>query len=156
MPSRREALRVLAAGAALPVLPRAQSEAPKFFTKDELSVLTVLCDLIIPRTDTPGASDVGVHLLIDEGAARHAASGKIVRAGIAELGGTKFLSLSPAEQTAALERMSGTEFFETLKRSTIDAYYSTEEGLVQELGWHGNVPLMSFPGCTHPEHQRLD
>ena len=40
-----------------------------------------------------------------------------------------------------------------IKAMTIDGYYSTREGLEQELGWHGNTYLTSFPGCTHPEHQ---
>ncbi|HVT93186.1 MAG TPA: gluconate 2-dehydrogenase subunit 3 family protein [Bryobacteraceae bacterium] len=154
MPSRRDALRVLAASAAAPVLPWGQTAAPKSFTKDEMPVLAVLCDMIIPRTDTPGAADAGVHILIDEDVA---ASGdaKILKDGIATLGGTKFLQLSADEQHAAFERVTDSEFFGVLKRRTIDAYYHTQEGLVQELGYHGNVALPSFPGCTHPEHQKL-
>lgn len=156
MPSRRDALRVLAATAALPALPRAQSLEPKFFSKDEFAVLSVLCDLMIPRTSTPGAADAGVPLMIDEDMAEDTADGKILREGIATMGGSKFLRLSAAEQHAALAGVSDTEFFKTLKRRTIDAYYHTEAGLVQELGYHGNVALPSFPGCSHPEHQRLD
>ncbi|MGH9594945.1 MAG: gluconate 2-dehydrogenase subunit 3 family protein [Bryobacteraceae bacterium] len=156
MPSRRDALRLFAASAAFPVLPWAQSEEPKFFSKDELSILAVLCDLIVPRTDTPGAADAGAHWIIDEDMAEDPAAGKILRDGIATLGGTKFLQRSAAEQNTALAGITETEFFKTLKRQTIDAYYHTQEGLVQELGYHGNVALPSFPGCTHPEHQRLD
>ena len=44
-------------------------------------------------------------------------------------------------------------FFKTLKDATIDAYYSTKEGLVNELGWDAAKPMMEFKGCTHPEHQ---
>lgn len=156
MPSRRDALRVLAASAALPALPWAQSAEPKFFSKEDLSVLAVLCDLIVPRTDTPGAADAGAHWIIDEDVAGDPGDGKILREGIATLGGAKFLQLSVAEQNAALAGITETEFFKTLKRRTIDAYYHTQEGLVQELGYHGNVALPSFPGCTHPAHQRLD
>ena len=146
MPTRRDALRVIAAGAAIPILPVAQTASPGFFTKDELFVLARLVDLIIPRTDTPGAADAGVHLLVD--------GNEILRAGIASLGGTKFLELSVQDQHAALAKISDSEFFKALKDATIEGYYSTREGLVQELGYQGSVPLASFPGCTHPEHQK--
>jgi hypothetical protein len=43
-------------------------------------------------------------------------------------------------------------FFKTLKDMTIDGYYSSEIGLIQELGYKGNTFLAEFPGCQHPEH----
>jgi hypothetical protein len=36
---------------------------------------------------------------------------------------------------------------------TVEAYYSTEIGLAQELGYQGNSYLREFPGCQHEEHQ---
>lgn len=38
---------------------------PKFLTREEGSVLINLIDIIIPKTDTPAASEVQVHLFID-------------------------------------------------------------------------------------------
>ena len=38
---------------------------PDFFTKDQGSVLTKLVDIILPKTDTPSASEVQVNLFID-------------------------------------------------------------------------------------------
>jgi len=38
---------------------------PDFFTKDEGSVITHLVDLILPKTDTPSASEVQVDIFID-------------------------------------------------------------------------------------------
>lgn len=38
---------------------------PDFFTKDEGAVLTKLVDIILPKTDTPSASETQVHLFID-------------------------------------------------------------------------------------------
>lgn len=38
---------------------------PDFFSKDEGTVLTKLVDIIIPKTDTPSASETQVHLFID-------------------------------------------------------------------------------------------
>ena len=38
---------------------------PDFFTKDQGSVLTKLVDIILPKTDTPSASEVQVNIFID-------------------------------------------------------------------------------------------
>ncbi len=40
--------------------------APDFFTKEQGHVLTLLVDLILPKTDTPSASEVQVDLFIDK------------------------------------------------------------------------------------------
>lgn len=39
--------------------------APEFLTREEGSVLIKLVDIILPKTDTPAASEVQVHLFID-------------------------------------------------------------------------------------------
>src|SRR4051812_25809602 len=49
--------------------PKIDPKKPKqaqFFTKEEFETLEVLSELIIPRTDTPSAKDVGVPYIIDE------------------------------------------------------------------------------------------
>ncbi len=38
---------------------------PDFFTQDEGAALTKLVDIILPKTDTPSASEVQVHIFID-------------------------------------------------------------------------------------------
>ncbi|HUH47025.1 MAG TPA: gluconate 2-dehydrogenase subunit 3 family protein [Arenibacter sp.] len=38
---------------------------PEFLTQDEGTVLKILIDIILPKTDTPAASDVQVHIFID-------------------------------------------------------------------------------------------
>ena len=40
--------------------------SPEFFTQDEGAVLTKLVDLILPKTDTPAASEVQVDIFIDK------------------------------------------------------------------------------------------
>jgi gluconate 2-dehydrogenase gamma chain len=39
---------------------------PEFFTADEAALLTRLSDIIIPKTETPGASEVGVPSFMDK------------------------------------------------------------------------------------------
>lgn len=166
MPSRRKAIGTLVAAAT--ALPAAAQHAhqlvqvkrpalpqPKVFDAAELKALAALVDVILPRTDTPGASDAGVHLLIDELAAAVPARVEAWRACLAWFDAAAFASLTPAEQNAKMRKATeeAPEHFKLLKDTTIDLYYRTREGLGMELGWNGATYLPEFRGCTHPEHQ---
>jgi hypothetical protein len=174
MKSRRDALKALIMAAAAARAVEAQHEhgstdlvqvgkpqtKPVAFTADQLALTAVLTDLIIPRSDTPGASDAGVPLILDAVAAKNAAFKNQWLAGLRWLNeGRNFRALTNAQQVAILTPVSletdsaGGKFFKLAKDATIDAYYSTREGLMTELGWHGNTFLAEFKGCTHPEHQ---
>lgn len=139
---------------------------PKFFTEAELETLRMLMDLIIPRTDTPGASDAGVHRLIDTDASRRPASQKPFRDMLAWLdaesqrtAGKPFAGATSQQQTAILSAASsspsatGWAHFALAKSAAVDTYYSTRQGLQTELGWNANTFLPEFKGCTHKEHQ---
>ncbi|MEP6538112.1 MAG: gluconate 2-dehydrogenase subunit 3 family protein [Bryobacteraceae bacterium] len=174
MNSRRDALKALIVAAAASHAAFAQHEhgSPELvqikkstaksvaFSAEELALTAVLVDLILPRSDTPGASDVGVPLILDAVAGKNAVFKKQWQAGLKWLNeGRNFRSLPQEEQVAVLTPVSrettsaGGKFFKLAKDSTIDAYYSTRDGLMTELGWHGNTFLKEFKGCTHPEHQ---
>jgi glucoside 3-dehydrogenase (cytochrome c) hitch-hiker subunit len=154
-PSRRDVLVTIAALAA----PAAKAEPP-FLTPPELAFLTALADTIIPRTDTPGASDAGVPAAIERRLAASPQLAERFRAGRKALDdaaqsqfGAPWTALTAAQQIALLEARQDDPFFRLIKGMTIDAYYSSREGLSGELGWHGNTFLTEFKGCTHPEHQ---
>jgi gluconate 2-dehydrogenase gamma chain len=172
--TRREALILIASASPLAAQDAAQeahhhsAEAapaaattyrPATLTPAEMRLAATLSDLIIPRTDTPGASEAGVPEFIDR---RLTASPNLTasfRRGL-ELLGAGFPRLAVEKQVAMLTDFSrqppGTakeRFFQLLKEMTIDGYYSSRAGLTQELGWHGNTFLSEFKGCTHPEHQ---
>jgi Gluconate 2-dehydrogenase subunit 3 len=137
---------------------------PKFFNATEYKTLTRLVDLIIPRTDTPGAADAGVPLYIDIIVNSDAALGEKFRSGLTQLdaasqkaGQKSFREASEAAQTKVLQSMlpekaPGHDFFETVKAMTIVGYYSSEIGLFQELHFKGNEALSTFPGCPHGGH----
>lgn len=140
------------------------SYKPKFFSAQEFETVRILVDLILPRTDTPGAADAGVHRIIDTNVSRDPAAQKVWRAGLTWLeaearkgGGKTFQALPQDKQIHILETASemktGLQFFAVLKGATVDAYYSTREGLNGELGWNANTFLPEFKGCTHKEHQ---
>jgi Gluconate 2-dehydrogenase subunit 3 len=190
MSTRRDALRILVAtSAALPSIasPRQETKEvgdqpghlhagpaiqvpvpskPTFFQPREFATIEAMSECIIPRSDTPGAKDTGVALLIDKAIVAEPDLMPVYRAGIADLNalsissyGQEFAVLNQRQQIAVLTPLSldadssPGKFFTTVKNMTIDAYYKTEAGLKTELGWHGNTYLASFPGCDHPEHQ---
>ena len=190
MSTRRDVFRILAVtSAALPSLAGAPQEnkevesqpghlhtgpaikvpaptRPTFFQPSEFHTMEALSERIIPRSDTPGAKDAGVALLIDKAIVADTTLVQPFRAGLADLNavalnsyGQEFSALPEEQQIAVLTPISLDDasslgkFFAMAKDMTIDAYYRTEAGLKTELGWHGNTFLASFPGCNHPEHQ---
>jgi len=165
--TRREALILIASAPSLsaqehkhaddPVPPAAVYKA-KTLTTAEMDAVARLCDLIIPRTDTPGASDAGVPEFIDRRLTASPSLTATFRQGMSLLD-AGFTHLATDRQVAVLTEMSNApdtdrgRFFRLIKDLTIDGYYSSRAGLVEELGWHGNTFLSEFKGCTHPEHQ---
>jgi Gluconate 2-dehydrogenase subunit 3 len=153
MPSRRD---VLAGAAALPILAQAQTPVaykPRVFSAAELTLVRGLADTIIPRTETPGAADAQVQLHIDRSlSTRPPAELTAFRTGLAAVATAVEQGKSHTEILTSLSAAKD-PFFKQLKDLTIDGYYSSKEGLAQELGWHGQVALAEFKGCTHKEHQ---
>ena len=181
MDNRRTALKTLAVLAGAAVTTEAQEHQhstsetgsktpvqnkPKLFSEGEIRLLTVLTNLIIPASDTPGAGDAGVPYLIDSAAARAPKMAEPWRELFAYFHAEsqrrhnqQFVDLTEKQQVAILTEIStekntaGARHFKLLKDQTIDLYYSTRVGLETELGWHGNTYLSEWKGCTHPEHQ---
>ena len=168
MKSRREALRSLAVGALVPALhaqnaqhnhpgePLVQLAAgPKSLSADDFKLLATVVDVIIPPTDTPGASAAGVPVFIDRAAGRRPATANAVREGLAKLRAAGFAEASSEKRNSMFQEMetAADPFFKLMKDLTIDGYYTSRDGLTKELGYHGNTFLSDFPGCTHPEHQ---
>jgi hypothetical protein len=145
---------------------------PRVLDGHQNETVTVVSELIIPQTDTPGAKAARVNEFIDQvlSDAPAAERDTFLRglgwldARARELHGRDFASTTPEQQTALLSTLSapgdkagpdalGREFFEAIKGMTIAGYYTTEIGLRQELGEDGTLFLMEYPGCTHPEHK---
>jgi gluconate 2-dehydrogenase gamma chain len=136
-----------------------------FFTPDEYALISHITEMIIPATDTPGAIGAGVPQYIDLVVSQSTDLQKRYREGMPwlnEKAGGAVLKSGEEQQLALLTPLSeaayagnldtpGARFFQTIKNMTADGYYTSYPGLVQELGYHGNVALASFPGCVH-EH----
>jgi hypothetical protein len=142
--------------------PAAGPFRPKFFTEDEVRLISRISDLIIPPTHTAGAVAAGVPQYIDSVVAGNSAMQKRFRAALPQFG-DDFLTKAEADQIAMLQPLceaadaghaqpgSLAELFHEIKSLTCDGYYTSQAGLVQELGYNGNTARESFPVCVH-EH----
>lgn len=139
----------------------ANAYTPKVFNTNDLATVGALAETIIPRTKTPGALDAKVHEIIDESISTNKSAQTLWRKGLAEVDSLSkklykkpYSALEAGDQAAVMSELAAkSKFFEVLKNATVDAYYSTKEGLMTELGWNAAIPLPEFKGCTHPEHQ---
>ena len=147
------------------------SYTPEFFTSGEMAALDRLTEILIPADkQSPGASAAKVNRYIDVMVADGAESARRSwRAGLENVDaearrrfGSGFADLSEEQQDAVVARMAANEndpksdlerFFRVLKRMTIDGYYTSEVGVLQDLEYKGNTAVSEFAGCTHPEHQ---
>ena len=176
MPDRREALKIMGAIGTTCAFPFASNELygqhvhpppgapaaygpPRFFTPEELVTVSRIADLIIPATDTPGAIQAGVPAYIDYVVDSNEEWRKLYRDGIVWLHGQNFDQIQEKEQIAVLARyidQPGEElpvrFFRAIKSMTADGFYTSEAGLIRDLGYKGNTVLASFPSCEIPEH----
>jgi hypothetical protein len=171
--TRRQALLRLGAlcglalsGDVLAAVTAPKTAAPEWMSPHELALTGVLADLIIPRTDTPGALDVGAHATIDHLLAVCALEPEqtAFRAGLARVdaaaqaqAGKRFAELPAARQTALLHALdigaapftpADQRFFHQLKGYVAFAYYTSEAGATRELaylpipgGYKGNVKV---------------
>jgi gluconate 2-dehydrogenase gamma chain len=133
---------------------------PKALSAHEFATLERLTDLILPADDKPGAlqADVApwIDTLLDVNAdlkATYAAGLAWVDAAIAPNGATKFVSATPAQQTALLDviayRMNrtadnaaGVDFFALARRMTCDGFYTSTVGMRDV--YLGNTPQATF------------
>lgn len=191
---RREVLRILAAGTALHLAPRsffvtlaharavaAPDSSFRTLNAHQQDTVRIMAELILPRTDTPGATDVKTAEFIDlmltdwlDAAERDA-----FLSGLADMDEhsnslfTKdFVHCSPLQQgeiltalgEALLENPGGPmrrmrsarsaqpNFYAMFRRLTLTAYYTSEAGATQEL--HFEVIPAAYEGCSPASVQK--
>jgi hypothetical protein len=148
--SRREAIRraALAAGVVLSPAWLSSIDGARLgaqttsLAANHLALAGAIADRILPRTDTPGASDVGVaafiNLLYGEfmtDAERATLAEGLDRVDAATHGahGTGFTTVTPAQQDAVLRAVAQAEqaqpqgFFRLIRSATILGYFTSEQ-----------------------------
>lgn len=167
--SRREAIRraALLAGVALSpewlgMVGRAQTAAAKTNLAPALSAtLAAAADRILPRTDTPGAADVGVPAFIDRlyGEFMTPAEQKLLMQGLQEIEtaakaahGAGFPTLTAAQQDAVLRAVAKSQqdkepsSFGLLRSATVLGYF-TSEPVGRNVLHYDPVPG-AYDGCV--------
>ena len=169
-PSRREAI-TLAAAVTVAVSVEGthalagQAAPATYFTREELALVDELAEMIIPADDhSPGARAAKVAAYIDGRLAEafDAQDRTTWRDGLRlierlsrQASGKPFLQSAPAERLALLERVARNEgkpakpeehFFAELKSRVVDAYYTSEIGIRQEMEYRGNTVQAEFSG----------
>ena len=185
--NRREALRLLAAGATVPLAPasllasfreaRALVGTQMVFrtlNPHQNATVKALAEMIIPRTETPGAADVGavefIELMLTEW--YDPAERDRFLQGLADLDartvalfGKNFVECSADQQALMLEELgekmmaeadrernllaaapSGESFYPMLRHMTLTAYYTSEAGATDEL--HFEIIPARYDGCA--------
>lgn len=140
--------------------------SPRTLTAKQDELVTVISELIIPETDTPGARAANVNQFIDkmltdwntEEEKKHFLAGLgSVNETSNEMHGNPFLELTEEQQVAVLQRkeqeandnpMPDTDlepFFAMMKEYTLVGYYTSEIGATEELVW--NHVAGTYDGC---------
>jgi hypothetical protein len=143
----------------------AQAAPATFFTRQELALVDELAEMIVPTDDhSPGARAAKVAAYIDARLAEafDPADRTSWRDGLKRIeqlsqqtNGKPFLEAAPAQRLALLERIAAHEdkpekpeekFFTVLKSRVVDAYYTSEIGIRQEMDYRGNTMQAEFSG----------
>jgi hypothetical protein len=169
--NRRDLIRLGAAAvvaASVPLSATLSGQAPAtlaFFTRDEFTLVDELSEMIIPAdSHSPGAraAKVAEYLDFRLGEAFEPEEQATWKDGLAlvdqlsrDAFGQPFMQASADQRLATLTRMAANEgkperpeerFFAELKARIVRAYYTSEIGLKQEMGYLGNVYLEDFVG----------
>lgn len=172
---RREALRLLATGTALQLAPTNLLAAlrgarrlldtqvsPRTLNAHQFATVRTMAELILPRTETPGATDAGASEFIDlmltewydeRDRTRFANGLADVDDRTTALCGKNFVEASPALQAEILTALgesvaanADAGFYPMLRQLTLNAYYTSEAGATQEL--HYEVIPDAHDGCA--------
>jgi gluconate 2-dehydrogenase gamma chain len=190
--NRREALQLLASGAAVHLVPhrtwtllrQARADvgtpaAPRTLDQHQYATVKIMAEMIIPKTDTPGATDIGAADFIDllltewyDGSARDRFLSGLsdVDRRAQSLFGKNMIDCSAAQQAEIL-RALGEEmaerttreqaqeapiepelteaFYPMLRRLTLTAYYTSEAGATEEL--HFEIVPGRYDGCAEEQ-----
>lgn len=132
-------------------------QTSRYFSEDELALVSRLSNLIIPRTDTPGALDVGVpgfmdSLMADWANADSKASQHESISQISADLGEDFAAKAEDDAEEQLQEYDAAAYadrsdhraYRSLKGLITQSYFASEDGALQERGW------VAVPGRWDP------
>lgn len=172
MKTRREVLQGLivsiggataltACGGVANVLSTRPGSAARFYTSSEYALVARISDLIIPRTETPGAVDANVPGYMDglmadwansETKAAHRTALRQIKAELDQRSSGDFISASDSAAEQSLAAFDAAAFgidgdatgYKRVKGYVSQSYFATEDGAIEELKW------VAVPGRWDP------
>lgn len=150
-----------ACGGVANVLSTRPGSAARFYTREEYALIARISDLIIPRTETPGAVDANVPGYMDglmsdwassETKGAHRSALRQIKAALDQRASGNFLGASDsvAEQSLAafdaeaFEADGDASGYKRVKGYVSQSYFATEDGATRELKW------VAVPGRWDP------
>lgn len=146
------------------------SNTDRFFTPLEYRLVEELTETIIPAdTRSGGAKAAKVADYIDKVVGENLATDqrtmwreglRLINALSVRHCGKSFLKAGLEERVAVLRPLSENSemtsvlevrFFRELKRLTVEGYYTSRVGILEELEYKGNTVLDEFVGCDSPD-----
>lgn len=115
--------------------------------EEQREIMARVAELIIPKTDTPGAIDVGVpafiELMLRDGYTKPVQD--VFLAGLGDLAGKGFLTASTEQQTMLLRQVEtnalanakagSVSFWQLIKELTVWGYFTSEAGITSSLDY---------------------
>lgn len=104
---------------------------PKFLSEGQFNIVSAAADMLLPKTDTPGALDVAVPQLIDVLYGKYMPEEEkgTFSTGLTALEASGFSDKSPEEQTNELVTLgkANSKFVSQLRGAIITGYFTSEE-----------------------------
>jgi len=133
---------------------------PKFFSPEDFAALQSFTEILIPTDETPGAHEAKCAQFIDFVLqASEDTTQTHWRQAMQALKDAGFHASNPARRLQIISEIDQSAqhpaFFayRLIKQQNTFAFYTSREGTIQALDYKGNTYNVSFPACTHPEHQ---
>lgn len=150
-----------ACGGVANIMSTRPGSAARFYTSEEYALIARISDLIIPRTETPGAVDANVPGYMDglmtdwassETKSAHRSALRQIKGELDQRASGNFLNASDsvAEQSlaafdaAAFEADGDASGYKRIKGYVSQSYFATEDGATEELKW------VAVPGRWDP------
>lgn len=121
----------------------------RFFTAPELATVRRFAAVIVPADDRSGGAAAARVEEYTDFVLTHAepALQTAWRRGLAQWSAEPAAELLLSRLSTANDR-----FFYLFRDAVTEAFYTSEEGILKELGYQGLAHLREFPGCTHESH----
>ena len=148
MPTRRNFLQLAASWWASAAL-QAQQQPATFLSANELQTLRRLTGLLIPADERSGGANAArvEHFIDSVLAYANPALQRTWRAGLKRFRNFDEPRLQKVAANEFHPRTPAEKFFVLLKDATVEAFYTSQEGITKELGYRGYSHLREFPAA---------